>query len=100
MVFTLLDISTTFLYYNLWWCIHFVLCKDGDLMKVLALGRYADFPSMEKGSEIVVFFAKAQKSKKADQASVLWIYSDSYVHVLRGGTNLLPCRREVLLQEI
>ena len=78
----------------------FVLYKDGDLMKVLALGRYADFPSMEKGSEIVVFFAKAQKSKKADQASVLWIYSDSYVHVLRGGTNLLPCRREVLLQEI
>ena len=99
MVVHTLSISTTFLCYNLWWCRHLVQRKEGDLIKVLALGRYADSPAMDKGTETVIYFAKAQKSKKVDQASALWIYSDSYVHVIRAGASLLPCRREIVLQE-
>ena len=73
--------------------------QEADVMKVLAIGRYADEDFMKVGVDIVVYFAKAQKSKKAGQASVMWLFSDAYVHVAAEGARVAPCRREICLQE-
>ena len=73
--------------------------KEGDVMKVLALGRYADDGVLREGAEVIAYFAKAQKARKAGQAPVMWLFSDAYVQSVSTDSVTLPIRREIVLQD-
>ena len=51
------------------------------------------------GVEVIAYFAKAQKARKAGQSAVMWLFSDAYVHAVSSRCPPLPIRREIVLQE-
>ena len=68
-------------------------------MKVLAQGRYADDGVLHEGAEVIAYFVKAQNSRKAGPAPVMWLFSDAYVQSVSTGSVTLPIRREIVLQD-
>ena len=61
----------------------YVQDKDNDLLKFVAHGGWADSEVLKVGNRVQIFWAKASYGK-GDYAKqvTLWIYEDSYIHVL------------------
>jgi hypothetical protein len=66
--------------------------ENADVMKFLAFGAWADSEVLKVGNHVRIFFAKAQFGR-GDYAKhvTLWLFDDSYVHVI--GSNQ-PLQRE------
>ena len=71
----------------------------GDVMKVYALGRYAEVPVIQESNDIIVYFASAKDRSRANPSATFWIYSDAYVHVFATQKVLRSVRQEITLKE-
>ncbi len=70
------------------------------MVKLVALGRYAEDDSLQRGHDVVVYFARAQKPKDVEKAwaHTLWIFSDAYVHVVATKQAKRAVTKEIVLK--
>ena len=71
--------------------------SDGALMKFVALGSIADGEAFTVGNEHIIFFVKGTPGKEKGAAGALWIYDNSYVHLISECVALKLARGEYQL---
>ena len=70
----------------------------GNLIRLVAMGRYAEPQAVILYQEVVIFFVKALKPKGSDQNPSMWIYNDAFVSVVSDASSPKKVRQEIQLK--
>ena len=53
--------------------------RQGRYVMCMTYGRHSDSTHLEEGATIIIYFARAQASRMANQHGSLWIYDDAHI---------------------
>ena len=71
----------------------------GRCIQCMAIGRHAGSVLLQKGNEVVIFFAQATKSLSASRNGHLSVYDESHISLLRSKVPVPHARQEMQIRD-
>ena len=73
--------------------------RQGRYVMCMAYGRHSESTHLEEGATVIIYFAKAQASKMANQHGSLWIYDEAHITSFGLKQSIPPLQQLIELNE-